>query len=115
MKDTSTRTGGILNIQFKNKDDLFKAYMPFVNNGGLFIPTIKEFQINDELFILLHLPGEVEKTPVSTKVVWITPRGAQEKKVSGIGVQFKDDGIARSKIENVLGGLLNSDLPNLTM
>ena len=115
MSDSTTRSGGILTISYETKEELYKAYMPFVKNGGLFIPTIKSFSINDELFIVLHIPEVTEKTPVSSKVVWITPVGAQGNKTPGIGVQFRDDGIARSKIETALAGLLNSNSPTLTM
>jgi type IV pilus assembly protein PilZ len=89
--------------------------MGFVNNGGLFIPTVKEFGIGHELFLVLSLPEEVEKIPVSCRVVWITPLEAQGNSTPGIGVQFKDDGIARTKIETILAGLLKSDKPNYTM
>ena len=115
MTDDATRSGGILTIAYDNKEDLYKAYMPFVKNGGLFIPTIKSFSINDELFLVLHIPESAEKTPVSSKVVWITPVGAQGNKTPGIGVQFRDDGVARSKIETALAGLLKSNSPTLTM
>jgi len=115
MNKPVPRSGGIHTIVYENKDDLYKAYMPFVKNGGLFIPTVKPFSINDELFIVLHLPDSTEKTPVSSKVVWITPVGAQGKKIPGIGVQFRDDGSARTRIETVLAGLLKSNSPTLTM
>jgi len=115
MAEENSRSGGILNIAYKNKDDLYKAYMPFVKNGGLFIPTVKSFSIGDELFMVLNLPEDTEKTPVSAKVVWITPKAAQGNKKPGIGVQFKDDGLARSKIETSLAGLLKSNRPTLTM
>jgi len=115
MNDSTNRSGGILTIQYENREDLYKAYMPFVKNGGLFIPTSKPFSINDELFIVLHIPDEPEKTPVSSKVVWITPVGAQGNKTPGIGVQFRDEGQARAKIETALAGLLKSNSPTLTM
>ncbi len=115
MSESTSRTGGILNIQYDDKESLYKAYMPFVKNGGLFIPTVKPFNINDELFVVLRVPEESEKIPVSSKVVWITPVGAQGNKTPGIGIQFRDDGLARSKIENILAGLLKSNEPTLTM
>ncbi len=115
MSEVTTRSGGILTISYENKEDLYKAYMPFVKNGGLFIPTIKSFSINDGLFIVLHIPESTEKTPVSTKVIWITPIGAQGKRTPGIGVQFRDEGVARTRIETSLAGLLKSNAPTLTM
>jgi len=32
--------------------------MPFVKNGGLFIPTNSNYRLGDEVFMLLNLMGE---------------------------------------------------------
>ncbi|MDD4904770.1 MAG: pilus assembly protein PilZ, partial [Methylobacter tundripaludum] len=34
---------GILSLSIKDKNALYAAYMPFVTNGGLFIPTNREY------------------------------------------------------------------------
>ena len=107
---------GILSLTIKDKAVLYAAYMPFVTNGGLFIPTSKNYKLGDEVFMLLSLMDEAEKIPVAGKVVWVTPKGAQGNRAAGIGVQFSDqDNIAVSKIENYLAGMLNSDKPTHTM
>jgi len=46
---------GILSLAIKDKTVLYAAYMPFVRNGGLFIPTKKEYELGDEVFMLLNL------------------------------------------------------------
>ena len=79
---------GILSLAIKDKAVLYAAYMPFVKNGGLFIPTKKDYELGDEVFMLLNLMDEAEKIPVAGKVVWITPKGAQGNRAAGIGVQF---------------------------
>ena len=107
---------GILSLTIKDKSVLYAAYMPFIKNGGLFIPTSKSYKLGDEVFLLLNLMDESEKIPVAGKVVWITPRGAQGNRAAGIGVQFSDtDNTARSKIETYLAGALQSDRPTHTM
>jgi|TARA_B100000809_G_scaffold233339_2_gene249987 type IV pilus assembly protein PilZ len=107
---------GILSLTIKDKAVLYAAYMPFVNNGGLFIPTNKTYRIGDEVFMLLNLMDEAEKIPVAGKVVWLTPRGAQGNRAAGIGVQFDDqDNTATNKIETYLAGSLDSDRPTHTM
>ena len=107
---------GILSLAIKDKAVLYAAYMPFVRNGGLFIPTKKEYGLGDEVFMLLNLMDEAEKIPVAGKVVWITPKGAQGNRAAGIGVQFNDtDDMARSKIETYLAGALQSDRHTHTM
>lgn len=109
---------GILSLTIKDKGALYAAYMPFVLNGGLFIPTNKDYKLGDEVFMLLKLMDESEKLPVVGKVIWVTPKGAQGNRVAGIGVQFaadQDGGNVRKKIETYLGGALKSDRPTHTM
>ena len=109
---------GILSLSIKDKGALYNSYMPFVKNGGLFVPTTKRYALGDEVFILLTLMEDDERIPVAGKVVWITPPGAQGNRTAGIGVQFSDgaDGEgARTKIETTLAGLANTDRPTHTM
>ncbi len=107
---------GILSLSIKDKAVLYAAYMPFVKGGGLFIPTKKEYDVGDEVFMLLNLMDEPEKIPVAGKVVWVTPKGAQGNRAAGVGVQFNDsDDSARNKIETYLAGALQSDRHTHTM
>ncbi len=107
---------GILSLTIKDKNVLYAAYMPFVKNGGMFIPTNKSYKLGDEVFMLLSLMDEAEKIPVAGKVVCVTPRGAQGNRAAGIGVQFSDqDNTAINKIETYLAGMLGSDKPTHTM
>ncbi|GAA5128664.1 PilZ domain-containing protein [Alloalcanivorax gelatiniphagus] len=107
---------GILSLSIKDKAALYSAYMPFITNGGLFIPTDKDYQLGEEIFLLLNVMDEPDKIPVAGKVVWITPQGAQGNRTAGIGVQFSDqDDTARRTIENHLAGALQSDRPTHSM
>ena len=108
---------GILSLSIKDTNALYHAYIPFTRNGGLFIPTNRNYCIGDEVFMLLTLMEEVEKVPVAGKVVWITPRGAQSNRAAGIGIQFNDinGGAARNKIETYLAGMLKSEKSTHTM
>jgi Tfp pilus assembly protein PilZ len=51
----------LLTLTIKDKSALYLAYMPFVKNGGLFIPTNSNYRLGDEVFMLLNLMGEEEK------------------------------------------------------
>lgn len=107
---------GILSLTIRDKAVLYAAYMPFVQHGGLFIPTNKSYALGDEVFMLLSLMDEAEKIPVAGKVIWITPRGAQGNRAAGVGVQFSsEDDTAAKKIETYLAGSLDSDRPTHTM
>ncbi|MEE9396427.1 MAG: PilZ domain-containing protein [Methylococcales bacterium] len=113
----NTARQGILSLSIKEKNALYAAYMPFVTNGGLFIPTKRVYGLGEEVFLLLNLMEETERLPIAGKIIWITPQGAEGYRAAGIGVQFSDQdgGLARSKIENYLAGALESDRPTHTM
>ena len=116
MSDHQPTHQGILSLTIKDKAVLYSAYMPFIKNGGLFVPTNKGYEIGDEVFMLLTLMDEAEKIPIAGRVVWVTPRGAQGNRTSGIGVQFSEqDAAANAKIEEQLAGMLNADRPTHTM
>ena len=117
MNQGSAPRQGILSLTIKDKSALYAAYMPFVKGGGLFIPTKKDYQIGEEVFMLLTLMEETEKIPVAGRIVWVTPPGAQGNRAAGIGVQFSDqhEAAAPNKIEGFLAGALESDPPTHTM
>ena len=108
---------GILSLTIKDKAVLYSAYMPFLDNGGLFVPTNKAYDIGDEVFMLLTLMEDNERLPVAGKIIWITPQGAQGNRSAGIGVQFsiQDKGATRNKIETHLAGAMKSDRITHTM
>ncbi len=116
MADTPPRQG-ILSLSIKDKNALYAAYMPFVKNGGLFIPTKRDYEMGEEVFMLLSLMEETERLPIAGKIIWKTPVGAEGYRAAGIGVQFSDQdgGIARNKIETYLAGALESDRSTHTM
>ena len=108
---------GMLSLSIKDKASLYAAYMPYVTNGGLFIPTTKKYDLGDEVFMLLTLMEDNERLPVAGKIIWITPQGAQGNRSAGIGVQFsfQDKGATRNKIETHLAGAMKSDRITHTM
>ncbi len=116
MAETSPRQG-ILSLSIKDKKALYAAYMPFVENGGLFIPTKRQYKMGEEVFMLLSLMEETERLPIAGKIIWVTPMGAEGYRAPGIGVQFsdQDQGAARNKIETYLAGALESDRQTHTM
>lgn len=108
---------GMLSLSIKDKASLYASYMPYVKNGGLFIPTNKVYDLGDEVFMLLTLMDSNDRLPVAGKIIWITPQGAQGNRAAGIGVQFspQDKGQTRDKIETQLAGALKADRITHTM
>lgn len=113
----SSSKPGLLTLTIKDKSALYLAYMPYISNGGLFIPTSSVYRLGDEVFMLLNLMGEDERLPVAGRVIWVTPKGAQGKRTAGIGVQFseQDRGATQRKIEAYLAGAVAGEKATHTM
>ena len=106
----------VLSLAIKDPSVLYTAYMPFIENGGLFIPMKKQLDMGEQVYILLQLIDEPEKIPVNAKVIWVTPNYSQGNRAPGVGVQFLDkDSPAKRKIENLLAEKLASNEPTHTM
>jgi len=109
---------GMLSLTIKERTALFAAYMPHIKGGGLFIPTNRPYQMGDQVYMLLTLMEDTNKLPLSGRVVWITPAGAQGNRQQGIGVQFDEtEGTTavRDKIEGILGNAMRSTRTTHTM
>ena len=110
-KSASTVRPSVLSLAIKERSALYTAYMPFLKNGGVFVPTTRSHKIGDEIFIILDLMDDPQKYPIAGKVAWVTPAGANNSKTQGIGVQFPDDETgerARMTIEKHLGSVVRS-------
>lgn len=93
----------LLAVAIEDGNVLRAAHMPFIVNGGLFVPTAMRYRLGDEVFILLRLMGGRRRLPLAGKVVWITPDGASGGRPTGVGVQFGDhDEVVRESIEACL-------------
>lgn len=103
-------------LEYKNERELYMAYMPFLKNGGLFIKTVEQYELGDNINLEVTLPGQIEAIKLTTSVCWITPHGAQNGTEPGVGVSFvNDENNVRNQIESNLGRLLNSKEPTFTM
>ena len=104
-------------LAIKEKSALYAAYMPFLENGGLFVPTSRPAQLGDDLYLILTLMDDPAKLAVPGKVVWITPAGTTGRP-QGIGIQFSKTEasiLARAKMEDLLGPTLKSPRPSNTI
>ena len=117
MLEPKSPKQGVMSLTIRDKSALLAAYMPYVKNGGIFIPTERTFALGDEVFLLLSLLDEPQRYPVTGKVVWINPPNALGGRRAGIGIQFtgQEGSTMQKKIETYLAGALQSDRPSDTM
>lgn len=108
----------VIQLAIKERSALYAAYIPLFSEGGIFIPTTREYKLGDDVYVLLSLPDDPQRYPVAGKVAWITPAKAASNRIQGIGVQFPKDEKSRllkHKIEEVLGAHLASDRATQTI
>jgi type IV pilus assembly protein PilZ len=101
----------VLSLVIKEKAALYSAYMPFLKNGGIFVPTSKSYHLGDEIYLILTLLDDPNKYPIAGKVAWVTPSTAGNGKSQGIGVHFPNDDSGtriRQRIEELLGSAMHS-------
>lgn len=100
----------LINCSFTTEASLYLAYMPFVKGGGLFIRSTHFHPLGEMVQLSVTLLNEPDPFTVNGKIVWITPKGAQGNKPSGMGIQFTDENSRHltNKIETFLAGMLKS-------
>ncbi len=97
---------------------MYAAYIPLFSEGGVFIPTNRDYALGDDVYVLLSLPEDPQRYPVAGKVAWVTPAKATGSRTQGVGILFPKDEKSRLlkiKIEEILGAHLASDRPTQTM
>ena len=118
VSDSGIVRPAVMSLAIRERAGLYAAYMPFLTNGGIFVPTNKICHLGEEIFLLLSLMQDENRYPVAGRVAWITPAGASNNHSQGIGVQFPADDSGRKlrqRIEELLGTALGSTRPTHTM
>jgi type IV pilus assembly protein PilZ len=108
----------VIQLAIKEKAALYAAYIPLFMEGGIFIPTAREYKLGDDIYVLLSLPDDPQRYPVAGKVAWVTPAKAAANRTQGVGIQFPRDEKSRLlkvKIEEILGAALGSERPTQTI
>lgn len=108
----------VIQLVFREKGALYAAYMPMFTDGGIFVPTTRDYKLGEEIYLLLSLPDDPQRYPVAGKVGWITPANASGGRTQGVGVRFPADEKSRTlknRIEETLGTSLSSAKPTQTV
>lgn len=115
---SSANRPSVIQLAIKEKAALYAAYIPLFTEGGIFIPSVRDYKLGDDVYVLLTLPEDTQRYPVAGKVAWVTPARASGNRTQGVGVRFPNDEKSRLlkiKIEEILGAHLASDRPTQTI
>lgn len=114
----STPRPSVIQLSIKEKTALYAAYIPAFTDGGVFIPTSRDYALGDDVYVLLSLPEDVQRYPVAGKVAWVTPAKAAGGRTQGVGIKFPKDDKSQAlklKIEELLGAQLASERSTQTI
>ena len=80
-------------------------------------PSPVSYQMNEEIFLLVTLPGSKKALPVPGIVVWQSPSSASDGRKPGVGIEFKgrEGNSLRNTIEGILGARVSGPEPTYTM
>ena len=107
-----------MQLAIKEKAALYAAYIPLFAEGGIFVPTQRDYRLGDDVYVLLTLPDDPQRYPVAGRVAWVTPERASGNRSQGVGLQFPKDAKSaelKAKIEQILGTALSSEKPTQTI
>lgn len=114
----ATPRPSVIQLAIKEKAALYAAYIPLFAEGGVFIPTTRDYRLGDDVYVLMSLPEDTQRYPIAGKVAWVTPAKAAGSRTQGVGVQFPPDEKSRllkNKIEEILGTHLSSERSTQTI
>lgn len=106
-KDKAARNPGprLYYLRIPSLAVLQAVYMPYIRNGGLFLPVTGRYDTGDRLFVVLRLLEESRATAVVAQVVWLAPPGCHGPHRPGIGVQFNDgEHLLKRRMDQYLAG-----------
>ena len=115
---TNAPRPSVMQLAIKEKGALYAAYIPFFIEGGIFVPTPREYRLGDDVYVLLTLPDDTQRYPVAGRVAWVTPARSGGNRTQGVGIQFPKHEKSRQlkhKIEEILGSSLGSERPTQTI
>ncbi len=118
MNAPTTPRPSVMQLAIKEKAALYAAYIPLFADGGIFVPTTRDYRLGDDVYVLLTLPEDPQRYPVAGRVAWVTPERASGNRTQGVGIQFPKDPKSvelKAKIEQILGTALSSEKPTQTI
>jgi len=74
-----------------NLEQLKSAYLPFLVNGGVLVPSEADHEIGNDVLVELNLFCCNEPLDFSGKIVWTSPSNMHTEAMLGTGIEFSDE------------------------
>lgn len=95
-------------VDYDGADDLVVDYTENLSQGGVFLNTTRDFQVDTEVRLMLSFPGLLKPISISGTVRWVREGEDGER---GVGIEF-DEGLGRKKLRDLVNRVRDRD-PNL--
>jgi type IV pilus assembly protein PilZ len=107
----------ILSLAIKEKAALYAAYMPYLKNGGVFVPTNRPYKLGDEVYLILTLMNDPAKYPIAGAWSGSAPPAAPRARRASACIfpVTRPAWRRRRAIEDLLGSALKSGRPTHTI
>lgn len=92
-------------LTLANKNIAYKLYMPFINGGGIFIPTQEEYQLGDQIALKVHLTELEQALSFVGQVIWLSMPGIYARSGVGVQLQGQKGEAAKQQMENYIAGM----------
>lgn len=94
-----------LMLRIADRNALHSHYMPFIKDGGIFVPCDEQMELHQEVTVHMLLEDAKKKILIPGFVVWLSPKnGSRGSGVCGIGIRFT--GAQRDKVKRYIETLL---------
>lgn len=116
--ETPSSRPGVFSLVIRSKAAMYAAWIPLLRNGGLFLPSVREHRLGEDVIVLLSLLDDPSKISLQGIVAWINPAHTAGNRPQGIGIQLQDNEQTRDfrrKVEGMLAGALSSSRPTHTI
>jgi type IV pilus assembly protein PilZ len=114
----ATPRPSVIQLVFREKGAIYAAYIPLFTDGGLFVPTNRDYRLGEDIYLLLSILEDPQRYPVAGKVAWVTPANASGGRAQGVGVRFPADEktqLLKNKLEEILGTSISSNKATQTL
>ncbi|WP_157722264.1 MULTISPECIES: PilZ domain-containing protein [Candidatus Ichthyocystis] len=97
-----------LDLDISDGRKLISSFVTFFKNDGFFIETDKSFSLGDVVKLSVKMPsGSKERYSVNTKVVWIVPKNAEDRRTQGVGLSIEDDSSSSLELREKINAYLS--------
>ncbi|MBK6982686.1 MAG: pilus assembly protein PilZ [Betaproteobacteria bacterium] len=116
--DPAIARPGVFSLVIRSKAALYAAWIPLLRGGGIFVPSVRDHRLGEDVLVLLSLLDDSVKIPIHGHVAWVNPPHAASNRPQGVGVQLPDTEPCRElrkRVEGLLAGALQSSRPTHTI